>query len=419
MTDQITENAKAILLLCGRFSASEQDAVFPLSVKEYDDVATWLQSKSWWPSDLLKEENLAALNDAFAPIQSDRIKALLARGAAMALAIEKWTNKGLWVLCRSDQDYPQCLKRHLKGNAPPILYGAGERELLSKGGLAVVGSRNIDADGQSFARELGECAAEAGMQLVSGAARGVDETAMHGAFSAGGSVVGVVADSLLRSAVSGKYREGIRDGQLVLVSTYNPEAGFNVGNAMGRNKYIYALADYAVVVSADYRQGGTWAGAEEELKREGGRPVFVRTGAHMPKGNSELIKLGGLPFPSDSVKGNLKEALRAACADTSKPVAVAETTATYVQPESHKQPSEVRETPTTASSVFDVVRPLILKALEKPRKLDDLAKVLQVRKPQLQDWVTLLIAEGVLEQRTIRKTKKLAIRKTGEELQLM
>ena len=241
--------------------------------------------------DSIKEENREALNDAFAPVQPDRMKSLLARGAAMALAIEKWTNKGLWVLCRSDQDYPQRLKQHLKRNAPPILYGAGERELLSKGGLAVVGSRNIDEDGEGFAREVGRCAAESGMQLVSGAARGVDETAMHGAFSAGGSVVGVMADSLLRAAVSGKYREGIRDGQLVLVSTFNPEAGFNVGNAMGRNKYIYALADYAVVVSADHGQGGTWAGAEEELKRESGKPVFVRISVGVPKGNRELIKL--------------------------------------------------------------------------------------------------------------------------------
>lgn len=427
MTDQITENAKAILLLCGRFSENEQLGVSPLSVKEYDDVATWLVSKSWWPSDLLKEEKREALNDAFAPIQPDRMKALLARGAAMALAIEKWTNKGLWVLCRSDQDYPQRLKQHLKRNAPPILYGAGERELLSKGGLAVVGSRNIDADGESFAREVGQHAAESRMQLVSGAARGVDETAMHGAFSAGGSVVGVVADSLLRAAVSGKYREGIRDGQLVLVSTYNPEAGFNVGNAMGRNKYIYALADYALVVSADYRQGGTWAGAEEELKRESGRPVFVRTGANVPKGNSELVKLGGLPFPDDGLKGNLKEVLKTASAGTATSLAAAaEMPATYVQPNSPEQPFEVHETATAAgtkpivvpSSVYDAVKPLILKALDKPRKLDDLAKVLQIRKPQLQDWVKLLIEEGVLEQRTIRKIKKLAIRKAGEELKL-
>jgi predicted Rossmann fold nucleotide-binding protein DprA/Smf involved in DNA uptake len=318
-TEQITENAKAILLLCGRFGAGDslpagrQDTgAQPLNIKEYDELATWLLSKKWWPADLLNEENQGALSDAFAPVEPARMKALLARGASMAIAIEKWVNKGLWVLCRSDEAYPQRLKQHLKRCAPPILYGAGDRALLSKGGLAVVGSRHIDAEAEAFARAVGRRAAQSGMQLISGAARGVDETAMHGAFEEGGAVIGVMADSLLRAAVSGKYREGIRSGQLVLISTYNPEAGFNVGHAMGRNKYIYALADFAVVVSSDYQEGGTWAGADEELRRESGRPVFVRTGAGVPKGNTELLRKGAKPFPADALTAGLKDALNAA-----------------------------------------------------------------------------------------------------------
>lgn len=89
--------------------------------------------------------------------------------------------------------------------------------------------------------------------------------------------------------------------RLVLISTYNQEAGFNVGNAMGRNRYICALADFAVVVSSDYQEGGTWAGADEELRRESGRPVFVRTGAGVPKGNTELLRKGAKPFPADAL----------------------------------------------------------------------------------------------------------------------
>jgi predicted Rossmann fold nucleotide-binding protein DprA/Smf involved in DNA uptake len=29
---------------------------------------------------------------------------------------------------------------------------------------------------------------------------------------------------------------------------------------MGRNKLIYAMADYGLVVSAEHKKGGTWAG---------------------------------------------------------------------------------------------------------------------------------------------------------------
>lgn len=309
--EQITENAKAILLLCGHFGPNDDVGVKPLNIRDYDEVVTWLHRKNWWPADLLNEENQAAVSEAFAPVDPERMKSLLARGASMALAIEKWVNKGLWVLCRSDEDYPKRLKRHLKRLAPPILYGVGNPALLSKGGLAVVGSRHMNGKTEAFARAVGQSAAEAGMQLISGAARGVDELAMLRALEAGGSVVGVMADSLLRAAVSGKYREGIRSGQLVLVSPYNPEARFNVGNAMGRNKYIYALADYAVIVNTDCRKGGTWAGAEEELRRKGGRTVFVRTGSDVPKGNLELMKLGGQPFPETALRSNLRDFLEA------------------------------------------------------------------------------------------------------------
>ena len=92
---EITENAKAILLLCGRFGAGDDTGAQPLNIKEYDELATWLLSKKWWPADLLNEENQGALSDAFAPVEPARMKALLARGASMAIAIEKWVNSGL------------------------------------------------------------------------------------------------------------------------------------------------------------------------------------------------------------------------------------------------------------------------------------------------------------------------------------
>jgi len=393
-------------------------------------VFSWLISKGWEPADLLGEENQAALDEALVPIDNQRMKSLLGRGASMAIAVEKWINKGLWVLCRSDKDYPQRLKQHLKRNAPPILYGAGDQFLLSKGGLAVVGSRHIGQEAESFAREVGRAAAQSGMQLVSGAARGVDQTAMHGAFEEGGSVVGVMADSLLRAAISGKYREGIRSGQLVLISPYNPEAGFNVGNAMGRNKYIYALADYAVVVNSDYQEGGTWAGAEEELRRDSGRPVFIRVGPDVPRGNTELLKMGGRPIPGSALRSNLRDFLMQNAVGKPLPegreqdttpidVGSKNNSSSYQQDgkEAVASKTAVFEVPYCApTTVLEAAKPFIQKALEKPKKLDDLAKSLKIRKPQMQDWVKELISAGLIEEKTIRRAKKLAWRQPGGEL---
>jgi predicted Rossmann fold nucleotide-binding protein DprA/Smf involved in DNA uptake len=64
---------------------------------------------------------------------------------------------------------------------------------------------------------------------------------------------------------------------------------------MGRNKVIYGLADFAVVVSSDFQTGGTWAGCVEALKA-GWCPVFARDGVNVPKGNCEILKLGAAPL---------------------------------------------------------------------------------------------------------------------------
>ena len=78
---------------------------------------------------------------------------------------------------------------------------------------------------------------------------------------------------------------------------------------MGRNKLIYAMSDYSLVVSAEYRKGGTWAGAEEELKRENSLPVFVRTGDDVPQGNKKLLNLGALAWPDSIDRTNIRQQL--------------------------------------------------------------------------------------------------------------
>jgi predicted Rossmann fold nucleotide-binding protein DprA/Smf involved in DNA uptake len=122
----------------------------------------------------------------------------------------------------------------------------------------------------------------------------VDTLSMNSALEARGTAVGVLADSLER-AVRGQ-KEALRRGDLCLVTPYSPNAGFSVGAAMGRNRLIYTLADYAIVVASDAETGGTWAGATETLKN-GWVPVFVLEHELMPEGNRLLLQKGALSFP--------------------------------------------------------------------------------------------------------------------------
>ncbi len=319
----MSEDAKVILLLCGRFGG--QSGAEPLESRDYNHVVRWLLGRKLRPADLLGFEHTPALAKGTG-IPETRLAALLQRGVKLGFAVEKWSQSGIWVLCRSDPDYPARFKSHLKEKAPPVLFGTGERSLLAGGGLAIVGSRTVDAEGDAFTREVAAWCARGGLPVVSGGARGVDQIAMAGALEAGGTVVGVLADTLLKRSVSRDARSALADGRLLLLSPYHPEAGFNVGNAMGRNKLIYALADYGLVVSADHNKGGTWAGATEELKRTPSRPVFVRLTGTLPPGNRKLLELGAAPFPATSPSAAPAETLAKAAQAAGTATSAAEPT---------------------------------------------------------------------------------------------
>ena len=165
---------------------------------------------------------------------------------------------------------------------------------MGQPGIAVVGSRHLDETGQECAKFVGNACGLSGQVLYSGGARGVD-TLNISALKARGTAVGVLAESLEKQVKSRK--EALGRGDLSLVTPYSPNAGFSVGAAMGRNRLIYCLADYAIVVASDAETGGgTWAGAAETLKNNW-VSVFVLEHSQMPDGNKLLLQNGALALP--------------------------------------------------------------------------------------------------------------------------
>ncbi len=309
----LSPDTQAILLLCANFGQNCQTDPQPLTLGEYNTLATWLREEEMTPEDLLNSTLLHRLPQlTIGQLNPHRLTALLQRGGLLALKVEEWTNQGLWIISRSDSDYPQRLKQKLQFSAPPILYGIGNKELLSKRGLAVVGSRHVDQEDLDYTYRVVETCAEQNIQVISGGAKGVDQASMLGALKAGGTVVGVLADSLLKASVSSKYRSSIKEGKLTLISAVNPNANFHVGNAMGRNKYIYALADYGLVIRADFKKGGTWAGATEALTKIKDIPVLVKMQGIISEGNQYLLNKGAKPFPDPPWNRPLSELIQTA-----------------------------------------------------------------------------------------------------------
>ena len=119
---------------------------------------------------------------------------------------------------------------------------------------------------------------------------------MKAALETRGTAVGILAHSLEKEIRKPENREALQRADLCLATPYSPSAGFSVGAAMGRNRLIYALADYAIVVASDFGKGGTWAGAIEAIK-VGQIPVFVLEHSAMPDGNKQLLSKGAIAFP--------------------------------------------------------------------------------------------------------------------------
>ncbi|HEY5914724.1 MAG TPA: DNA-processing protein DprA [Verrucomicrobiae bacterium] len=298
--DYLSDDGQAMLALCSSFALSEEkeaEGLEPFKLSEWNQLARQIhESPLQRPAAMHgRSADELAKDLGVTKEQAGRAVRLLARSGRLALELEALFSRGIWALTRMDGPYPARLRSTLRHQAPTVIFGAGDVALLQTGGVAVVGSRNIDEAGTAFAQEVGRKVAAAS-PVISGGARGTDRIAMSASLEAGGRAVGVLADSLDRTVRQPDLRQLLLEGQLALLTPYAPTAGFSIGAAMGRNKVIYGLAQFAVVVSSEFQTGGTWAGATEALKA-GWCPVFVRDGAAVPKGNRELLKLGAAALP--------------------------------------------------------------------------------------------------------------------------
>lgn len=299
------DDGQAMLLLCSSLArpptAAETD-LSPLKLGEWNQLERKIRESSLRNPAALHGRNADELAKTLAlpSDEAERITRLLEFAGQLSVELQNLFARGLWAVTRMDELYPSHLRDTLKHQAPSVLFGAGNLRLLQRPGVAVIGSRNIDEAGAAFAREVGAKAVAAKLPVVSGGARGTDRIAMQAALEAGGIAFGALADSLERTARQADVREFVSDGKLVLLTPYAPTAGFSVGAAMGRNKLIYGLAKFAVVVSSDHQTGGTWAGAVEALKA-GWCPVLARDGDGVPRGNKELLKLGATALPSSEL----------------------------------------------------------------------------------------------------------------------
>jgi DNA processing protein len=410
MIGSLSPNTQAILLLTAPLNVGRGDrSTELLTLHEYKQLARFLRAKGREPADLLASDRADILDACPASLLGDRLKRLLDRGFLLSQAVEQWNARAIWVLSRADAQYPKRFKARLKDDAPPILYGCGDSNLLEAGGLAVVGSRNATDALIECTEEIGRLAARTRCTVISGAARGIDQAAMRGALQCNGTAIGVAADSLGRMVTNREQRNYLHAGNLVLISPYDPSAGFNVGHAMQRNKLIYALADAALVVSADFEKGGTWAGAIEQLERYRQITVYVRVSDKADKSLDALARRGARHWPNPMTPEELTHVLtdRASSSNTSGPqlelpvsgdLPLNTESGTQHVAEEITMPVAGDDRPIApAEALFATVRAL-LENIDPPKTDEEIAAELNISKIQARQWLDRLVEEGQLDK---------------------
>ena len=399
-------NTKAILLLTAPLIAGGvRGGVKPLTAGEYNKLAGRLHALGVQPSDLLKSHADFLLSNCSSVADTSRLTALLGRGFALAQAVRRWQTRAIWVVSRADGAYPRMLKERLRKDAPALLYGCGNREMVgARSALAIVGSRNVDESILHYVDGISALASKAGCPIVSGAARGVDQAAMNGVLNAGGLAVGVLAGNLERTSMSRTYRNLLLEKRLLLVSPYDPGARFNVGHAMQRNKVIYALANVALVVHAVVNKGGTWAGAVEQLRKYS-TPVHVRSHGDELEALNELQRRGAKSWPNPTDPGGFKKVLESTRMIVRpyqlklSPTPLA-TDRHLVSEQAPSTSNEPRQSGSVPEELLQAIRSLMLRLLAKPKTAKEVSKVLNVTIPQAENWLNKLAVHGELEKRT-------------------
>lgn len=167
---------------------------------------------------------------------------------------KKLKEKGVRFVSRVDPEFPDRLKDI--PNAPFAIYVKGQLPDPDKPSVSIVGARMCSEYGRYMARQFGRGLALAGVQVISGMARGIDGIAQGAALEAGGKSFGVFGcgvDICYPPENKVIYDALLKNGGAV--SEFPPGTEPIARFFPMRNRIISALSDVLLVVEARQKSG--------------------------------------------------------------------------------------------------------------------------------------------------------------------
>jgi DNA processing protein len=195
------------------------------------------------------------------------------------------------IITYADHDYPSLLLN--TPDPPPILYFKGQRQLLTRPALAIVGSRNATPQGLANADAFAEAASNAGFCVISGLAQGIDAAAHQGGLRGMASSIAIVGTGLDIVYPAKNYELAHQLAEAGALISEFPLGMPAIGkNFPRRNRIISGMCHACLVVEATLHSGSL---ITARLALEQGREVMAIPGSiHSPlsKGCHALIKQG-------------------------------------------------------------------------------------------------------------------------------
>lgn len=200
-------------------------------------------------------------------------------------------DRGIRFVTAGEDGYPG--KLAAIPDAPFAIYYAGRLPDDAGKTIAVIGARNCSEYGKAMARQFGEALAGAGVQIVSGMARGIDGIGQQAALDAGGYSLGVLGcgvDICYPPDNKMLYERLIEQGGIC--SEYPPGIEPRAMLFPPRNRIISGMCDGVLVVEAKERSGTL---ITVDMALEQGREVYALPGRvtdTLSRGCNRLIRQG-------------------------------------------------------------------------------------------------------------------------------
>lgn len=204
---------------------------------------------------------------------------------------ERMTERGIRLVTCRETEYPE--KLEAVHDAPYVLYYAGRMPDNERRSIALIGARSCSEYGKYMAREFGAALARAGVQIISGMARGIDGIGQMAALDAGGYSLGVFGCGVDICYPPGNrelYERLLSEGGVC--SEYPPGIGPRAVLFPPRNRIISGLCDGVLVIEAKERSGTL---ITVDMALEQGREVYALPGRAtdaLSAGCNRLIRQG-------------------------------------------------------------------------------------------------------------------------------